>query len=130
MGPTARFSAVLGPWCARAEVRAALVRDQVFLKSSNHRERDERERKRERQPKARTRIRVDFLARGSSCRLFLSRSLFLFLFLGFSPVITISSSSSLAIHLFSALQSQNVAGLEREWNIGTTWILISRLPIF
>lgn len=49
MGPTARFSAVLGPWCARAEVRAALVRDQVFLKSSNHRERDERERERDSQ---------------------------------------------------------------------------------
>lgn len=97
MGPTARFSAVLRSWRARRGKGCAHSSEIKFFLSLRT-IRSERERGRER-PEARTRIRVDFLARGSSCRLFLSRSLLLFLFLSFSlfsPVTTIFSSSSLS----------------------------------
>lgn len=88
MGPTARFSTVLRPWRARRGKGCARSSEIKFFLSLRTIGRVRRERESEK-PEARTRIRVDFMARGSSCRLFLSRSLSLTLSL--SPFLSRSS---------------------------------------
>lgn len=128
MEPTARFAAVLRPWRARRGKGCARSSEIKFFLSLRtiERVRGERERERSQRPKLESE-----LISWHAVHLVVYSSPALSLPLPLSPFLSrYNRLLFLVSRRFPALQSQNVAGLEHRWDIGTTRVPILRFSIF